>query len=68
MRPLTDLFAKVTPPPVLPAHAASIVISHITADSRQVTKGSLFAALPGEKADGAAYAAQAVAGGAVAVL
>ena len=37
-------------------------------DSRRVRAGDLFAALPGEKADGAAFVADAAARGAVAVL
>jgi UDP-N-acetylmuramoyl-L-alanyl-D-glutamate--2,6-diaminopimelate ligase len=43
-------------------------ISGITADSRAVQPGFMFAALPGAKADGRAYIAEAVARGAVAVL
>jgi len=43
-------------------------VTGVTADSRKVQPGYLFAALPGSKADGAAFAAQAVAAGAVAVL
>jgi UDP-N-acetylmuramoyl-tripeptide--D-alanyl-D-alanine ligase len=37
-------------------------------DSREVTRGGLFVAMPGERVDGHDFAAQAVAGGAVAVL
>jgi UDP-N-acetylmuramoyl-L-alanyl-D-glutamate--2,6-diaminopimelate ligase len=48
--------------------AADPQVTGVTADSRKVQPGYLFAALPGAKADGAAYAAQAVAAGAVAVL
>jgi UDP-N-acetylmuramoyl-L-alanyl-D-glutamate--2,6-diaminopimelate ligase len=40
----------------------------LTADSRAVKPGYLFAALPGAKADGAAFVADAIAKGAVAVL
>lgn len=43
-------------------------ITGLTADSRAVRPGFLFAALPGVKADGAAFARDAVAKGAVAVL
>jgi UDP-N-acetylmuramoyl-L-alanyl-D-glutamate--2,6-diaminopimelate ligase len=43
-------------------------ISGITPDSRAVRKGYLFAALPGEKADGAAFIPQAEERGAAAVL
>lgn len=43
-------------------------ICGLTADSRDVMPGYLFAALPGVQADGAAFAADAVARGAAAVL
>ncbi len=43
-------------------------ITGITADSRAVRPGYLFAALPGEKADGRAFIAEAVENGALAVL
>lgn len=43
-------------------------ITGVTADSRKVRPGFLFAALPGSLADGAAYAVQAVSAGAAAVI
>ncbi len=43
-------------------------ISGVTADSRKVKPGYLFAALPGAKADGKAFANAAIASGAAAVL
>ncbi|UFN47408.1 UDP-N-acetylmuramoyl-L-alanyl-D-glutamate--2,6-diaminopimelate ligase [Roseomonas sp. OT10] len=43
-------------------------IRGLTADSRQVAPGFLFAALPGARADGRAHIAEAVARGAAAVL
>lgn len=43
-------------------------ITGVTADSRKAGRGVLFAALPGVKADGAAFAASAVSNGAAAVL
>lgn len=43
-------------------------ITGVVLDSRQVQPGSLFAALPGEKLNGARFAAGAVAAGAVALL
>jgi UDP-N-acetylmuramoyl-L-alanyl-D-glutamate--2,6-diaminopimelate ligase len=43
-------------------------IAGVTADSRQVVPGDLFAALPGSLADGRAFIAEAVERGAVAVL
>ena len=48
--------------------SAGLEIAGITADSRQVAPGYLFAALPGSRADGRAYIAEAVSRGAVAVL
>jgi UDP-N-acetylmuramoyl-L-alanyl-D-glutamate--2,6-diaminopimelate ligase len=44
------------------------MICGVTADSRKVKPGFLFAALPGAKADGKSFAAGAVASGAAAVL
>ena len=43
-------------------------VTGLTADSRQVRPGMLYAALPGARADGRAYIPQAVANGAAAVL
>ncbi len=43
-------------------------ITELTADSRAVRPGSLFAALPGSQADGHRFIAAAIAAGAVAVL
>jgi len=43
-------------------------ITGVTADSRKVKPGFLFAALPGAKVDGAAFAAKAVEAGAAAVI
>ena len=48
--------------------AAAIAITAITADSRKVTPGALFAAMPGTKADGAAFISDAIAKGAAAIL
>jgi hypothetical protein len=48
--------------------AADPEITGVTADSRKVKPGYLFAALPGVKADGAEFAAKAEAAGAVAVI
>ncbi|KRB49525.1 UDP-N-acetylmuramoyl-L-alanyl-D-glutamate--2,6-diaminopimelate ligase [Phenylobacterium sp. Root700] len=47
---------------------ADPVIEGVTADSRKVKPGFLFAALPGSKVDGREFATKAVAGGAVAVI
>src|SRR6266851_9923095 len=43
-------------------------LSGVTLDSRAVRPGDLYAALPGTRTHGAAYSAQAVAAGAVAIL
>ncbi len=48
--------------------AADPVLSSVTVDSRRVDRGALFVCLPGERADGHAFAAAAVAAGAEAVL
>lgn len=50
------------------ASGADADVLALTADSRLVRPGTLFAALPGLRADGRAYIADAVARGAVAVL
>ena len=47
---------------------AHLDIAGVTADSRNVVPGDLFAALPGSHADGRAFIADAVARGAVAIL
>lgn len=59
--PLTDLL------PGLPLDAAPL-ITGVTADSRKVRPGMLFAALPGARNDGRAFVAQAIAAGAAAIL
>jgi len=47
---------------------ATLAVTGISADSRAVKRGFLFAAVPGTKADGLAYLSQAVAAGAVAIM
>ncbi len=47
---------------------AALDVAGVTADSRQVVPGDLFAALPGSRADGRAFIADAVERGAIAVL
>src|SRR5919109_1226327 len=51
-----------------PSGAEEVEITALTADSRKVTPGALFAALAGIKADGAHFILDAVANGAAAVL
>src|SRR5690606_30845465 len=55
---------------VLPVSAAleQVEVAGLTSDSRSVAPGFLFAALPGTKADGAAFAADAARRGAAAVI
>jgi UDP-N-acetylmuramoyl-tripeptide--D-alanyl-D-alanine ligase len=48
--------------------AEALVSGPVVIDSREVTPGSLFAALPGTRTDGHEFAGQALAAGAVAVL
>lgn len=52
----------------IPAALAGIQIAGLTADSREVKPGFLFAALPGTQADGAVFLPQAFAAGAVAAI
>jgi UDP-N-acetylmuramoyl-L-alanyl-D-glutamate--2,6-diaminopimelate ligase len=54
--------------PSTPALSRDPVLSGLSLDSRRVEPGFLFAALPGNRRDGAAYVADAVKRGAVAVL
>ncbi|QPC88206.1 UDP-N-acetylmuramoyl-L-alanyl-D-glutamate--2,6-diaminopimelate ligase [Mesorhizobium sp. NBSH29] len=54
--------------PVEREELGSVAVSAIASDSRQVTEGTLFFALPGSRADGATYAAAAVQRGAVAIV
>ena len=53
----------------IPADAAlDVPCAGVAYDSRTVTRGSVFVALPGQKADGAMFAPQAIAAGAAAVV
>lgn len=47
---------------------AAVRIQSLTADSRQVTPGALFVAMPGVQTDGTAFIAEAIRRGAVAVM
>jgi len=64
---LTDLLLE-SASDVHASGIADIHITGLTADSRQVQPGFLFAALPGSRADGRDFIAEAVRRGAVAVL
>ena len=70
MIPLTLAeIAALTGGSLAPAEAAArTVTGPVIIDSRRVTDGALFAALPGERADGHDYASAAVAAGAAGVL
>jgi len=69
VRTLAELAAQAgTAPPGEGADPALLVGPDIAIDSRAVTPGSLFVALPGEHVDGHAYVAAAGAAGAVAAL
>ena len=46
----------------------TVVIASVTGDSRAVTRGALFVAIPGDRVDGHDFIAPAVAGGAVAIV
>ena len=54
--------------PEVSAYEGALVTGPVVVDSRQVTPGALFAALPGEHVDGHDYAAAAAGQGAAAVL
>ncbi len=58
----------IGPEPGLPPAWAKLPITGLTADSRAVQPGFLFAALPGVKTDGARFIAEAVQKGAAAIL
>ncbi|WP_051630490.1 UDP-N-acetylmuramoyl-L-alanyl-D-glutamate--2,6-diaminopimelate ligase [Afifella pfennigii] len=64
-RQLKSLFAEEAR---LPEKAGRLAVTGLTADSRQVSGGMLFAALPGSQADGTAFLPEAVANGAAAIL
>jgi UDP-N-acetylmuramoyl-L-alanyl-D-glutamate--2,6-diaminopimelate ligase len=52
----------------LAARASAATVVSVTSDSREVVAGSVFVALRGLKADGAAFAREALARGAIAVM
>jgi UDP-N-acetylmuramoyl-L-alanyl-D-glutamate--2,6-diaminopimelate ligase len=65
---LNDLIGGAETLARLTALQSDIVVTGLTADSRKVRPGFLFAALPGAKADGRAFIDAAVAQGASAIL
>ncbi len=62
------ILADASAVPAAWRNAAALDICGITADSRRVAPGYLFAAIPGLSADGRAFIAEAVSRGAAAVL
>src|SRR5512132_4368617 len=55
--------------PVIPADTAlDVPCTDVVYDSRKAGRGTVFVALPGQKADGVSFAPQALAAGAVAVV
>ncbi|WP_327085834.1 UDP-N-acetylmuramoyl-L-alanyl-D-glutamate--2,6-diaminopimelate ligase [Nonomuraea sp. NBC_01738] len=66
-RPLTGLATMLDAEPGT-ARSPHAAITGVSIDSRQVRRGDLYVALPGTQAHGADFAAQALAGGAVAIL
>ncbi|WP_131747417.1 UDP-N-acetylmuramoyl-L-alanyl-D-glutamate--2,6-diaminopimelate ligase [Frankia sp. Cppng1_Ct_nod] len=67
-RALTDLAARYPDLDVVGAGYEGVVVHGVTHDSRAVRPGDLYAALPGAHVHGAAFAGQALASGAAAVL
>ena len=67
MRPLSKLLADANIKAQVHGDA-SVMVAGLSVDSRAVNAGDLFIAMPGVKADGAAFVADAVAKGAGAVL
>ena len=65
-KPLNNLLAGLAGEPAGPT--ASTTVTGISTDSRLVSPGDLFVALPGEHAHGQRYAAAAAAAGAVAMV
>ena len=63
-----QLKSLLGPEMAAPPGSGDVEIAGITADSRQVQPGWLFAAIPGSKADGARFVPEAVAKGAAAIL
>ncbi|RFC45393.1 MAG: 6-diaminopimelate ligase [Verrucomicrobia bacterium] len=63
---LGDLLSKIATVSV--RGAADVKVTDVCSDSRKVGAGSLFVALPGTKAHGAAFIPEAIARGAVAVV
>jgi UDP-N-acetylmuramoyl-L-alanyl-D-glutamate--2,6-diaminopimelate ligase len=59
---------ELLPETAIDARFAAVDVTGVTADSRKVQKGFVFVAIPGTKADGAQFAAQAASSGAAAIV
>ena len=73
VRELLQALADALPSEQGPANPAvapglDVLCTSVTHDSRQAKPGSVFVALPGQRADGATFAPQAIASGAVAIV
>ena len=69
MIPLTlAAIAEITGASLGPSTGPAALVRSVVIDSRQAAPGALFAALPGDRVDGHAFAAAAIEKGAVAVL
>jgi UDP-N-acetylmuramoyl-L-alanyl-D-glutamate--2,6-diaminopimelate ligase len=68
MAGLQELGALPAPLPAGWRNAAGVAVRGVTADSREVDEGALFVAIPGTRADGRQFIADAVSRGAAAVL
>ena len=66
--PTTKLGPLIAGEAPLPPGAEALAVHGITADSRAVKPGFVFAALPGTHVDGATFIPQAIASGAIAVI
>jgi UDP-N-acetylmuramoyl-L-alanyl-D-glutamate--2,6-diaminopimelate ligase len=67
-KPLTILLAAILPAPALLAGDSATLITGISADSRRISHGMLFAAIAGAQGKGADYVADALSRGAAALL
>jgi UDP-N-acetylmuramoyl-L-alanyl-D-glutamate--2,6-diaminopimelate ligase len=67
-RPLVALLSAAGVDPAFAASEPAVEITSVDADSRAVTPGSLFVAIPGLRSDGHRFIGDAVARGAVAVI
>jgi UDP-N-acetylmuramoyl-tripeptide--D-alanyl-D-alanine ligase len=63
-----DQVARAVGGEVVPASAGAAILRAVSIDSRKAGPGQLFVALPGERSDGHAFVADAVANGASAAL